>query len=157
VNPEATAAAAATGPGAVPRPSRRRPLIIVAAVLVTAAALVAVLLAADVLRPNLDRDLTPSAVALPGEGADPLALYVVFPWPEEGFCSGQFQVTAEETATRVTISQVRNRDPLFSWSRSCAGIGTVGGTAAVDVILEQPLGERAVHRAVDGIRLDVRR
>jgi hypothetical protein len=132
-------------------------LKVVAVATVLGAAVLAALLLTGILTPNFHRDLTPASVAVLGEGGDPLALAVLFPWAEEGYCSGQFRVTAQETPSRVTISQVRNEDPLFSLERTCAGIGVSGGLASTEVILQSPLANRAVYRAVDGARLAVRR
>ena len=120
-------------------------------------ALVAALLLTGILKPNLHRDLTPTSVAQLGGGGDPLAQGLLFPWADEGFCSGPFRVTAQETQSTVTISQVSNTDPLFSLVRSCDGIGVSGGLASTDLILTSPLANRTVYRAVDGARLEVRR
>ncbi len=135
--------------------TRRRAVGLVVAV-VAVVAIGAALLLTGILKPNLHRDLTPTSVAELGEGGDPLTLVVLFPWPEEGFCSGQFRVTAQETSSTVTISQVHDTDPLFSLHRDCGGIGVRDGLASAEVTLQAPLGDRPVGRAVDGARLDVR-
>jgi hypothetical protein len=92
--------------------------------------------------------LRPLQVRTLGEGGDPLVVSVMFQWPEEGFCSGQFTVTARESKSTVSLSEVKGfRMPPDT---PCAGLGTLDGLASAVLTLEAPLGDRAVTRAVDG-------
>ena len=93
------------------------------------------------------KNLAPDAYAIPGEGVDPLVIAVLFHWPEDGFCSGQFSVSATETAEEVRVSDVTSREYRGG---SCAGLGTVNGTAGAELTLAAPLGTRKVVRASDG-------
>lgn len=97
--------------------------------------------------------LAPVGVQLPGEGADPAVVTVVFPWSRDGICVGQVAVTASETTSAVSVEQVTGfAEPQ---GRDCAGIGTDGRTAAVELRLASPLGDRAVTRRVDGASVPV--
>lgn len=98
------------------------------------------------------RTLPPVAVAELGEGGDPLVVNVLVPWSQEGWCSGQFTVTATETATEVRVGQVRS-DVLRGGL--CDGLGTTDGRAWVGLQLRRPLGDRRVVRAFDGAELPV--
>lgn len=98
--------------------------------------------------------LQPQSVALLGEGGDPLTVMVMVTWPQDGFCSGQFTVTATETPTQVRVGSVESREYRGS-SINCAGFGTIDGTAAAELQLREPLGERQVIRASDGAVLHV--
>ena len=100
-----------------------------------------------------ERRVEPRSVALLGQGGDPLVVMVRFPWPGDGFCSGQFHVDAVETATQVRIGTVVSR--VTRWGGSCAGLGTVDGMAAAELRLSAPLGLREVVRARDGDPLPV--
>lgn len=100
------------------------------------------------------RTLDPVAVRQLGEGGDPLGITVLVPWTEEGWCSGQFSVTATETPTEVRLGRVRSEVRRKGW---CAGLGTIGDRAFVDLLLRQPLGDRRVVRASDGAELPVLR
>ncbi len=91
--------------------------------------------------------VAPEAYAIPGEGADPLVIAVLFHWPEDGFCSGQFSVSATETDDEVRVSDVTSREYRGG---SCAGLGTVNGMAGAELALAEPLGTRKLVRASDG-------
>lgn len=120
-------------------------------------ALVAGTMVSGIWRPWIPRELTPTSVALLGEGGDPNVVMVVFPWAERDFCPGQFKVTAAETPTLVTVSQVSNREPSIRLVGGCAGVGSDGVSASVELRLAGPLGDREVVRAVDGQQLPVKR
>ena len=100
-----------------------------------------------------ERRVEPRSVALLGQGGDPLVVMVRFPWPGDGFCSGQFHVEATESATQVRVGTVVSR--VTRWGGTCAGLGTVDGMAAAELRLSTPLGLREVVRARDGARLPV--
>ena len=51
----------------------------------------------------------PEVIRELGEGGDPLVIMVGFAWPEDGYCSGQFHVSAVETATEVRVGPVISR------------------------------------------------
>jgi hypothetical protein len=97
-------------------------------------------------------EATPQAAARLGEGGDPLVIAILFPWPGDGYCSGQFSVSATETEEEVRVSDVISREYRGG---SCAGLGTVGGMAGADLTLAAPLGQRKVVRASDGVTLTV--
>jgi hypothetical protein len=54
--------------------------------------------------------LLPTEVHTLGEHGDPLVVYVIFPWEEDGVCSGQFTVSAIESASSEVVSQVKGSD-----------------------------------------------
>lgn len=84
--------------------------------------------------------------------ADPAHLWVLVAWDKDGYCSGQFTVAASETATEVRVGVVTSREHRRG---DCAGLGS-DGTAAASLQLASPLGDRAVVRDADGVRLPVR-
>ena len=92
-------------------------------------------------------------VALLGESGDPNVIILKFPWPKDGYCSGQFTVPVTETGDQVRVGDVTSR--LRQRGGSCAGLGTDNGMAGVDVLLAAPLGDRTVVRASDGRPLPV--
>jgi hypothetical protein len=92
--------------------------------------------------------VAPEAFATPGESADPLVIAVLFHWPDDGFCSGQFSVSATETAEEVRVSDVTSRE--YRGGGGCAGLGTVSGMAGAELTLAAPLGTRKLVRASDG-------
>ena len=98
--------------------------------------------------------LTPYAIQVPGQGVDPRVLVVLVPWTEEGWCSGQFSVTATETATEVRVGQVRSE---VRRNGMCAGLGTILDRAPVELQLRAPLADRRVVRASDGAVLRAER
>lgn len=124
----------------------------------SAIALVLGLLAATpVLRQLLfggpaDVSIQPRFASPLGESGDPLVVMIGFPWAEDGYCSGQFQVKATETPMEVRVGTVISR----TYSRvPCAGIGTYAGQAWAELTLRSPLGARTVIRASDGVVLPV--
>jgi hypothetical protein len=90
----------------------------------------------------------PTAYTLLGEGGAPNVIMIGFGWPHDGYCSGQFQVTAAETVTEVRVYDVVNRPPRGGGG--CAGLGSDGVTAWAGLELSKPLGDRKVVRAEDG-------
>jgi hypothetical protein len=100
--------------------------------------------------------LRPVSAGAGGAYVDPNALFVSFPWTENEFCAGSFKVTAVETPTRVTISEVTHFVSL-ALVRSSACTGHEGDTAGATVQLSQPLGDREVVRASDGQPLPIKR
>lgn len=125
--------------------------------LVAAFAVLAGVTACDLGRFAPDRvietQLEPQFVGLPGEGGDPLVIYVVVTWTKEGWCSGQFTVQAIETPTEVRVGKVTSREYPGG---SCAGVGTVDNMAGAELRLASPLGDRVVVRDSDGARLPIR-
>ncbi len=87
-----------------------------------------------------------------GPAGDPLTVMITFPWAADGFCSGQFTVSAGETDQEVRVSDVTSREVRRG---SCAGLGTNDGTAGVGLTLDRPMGDRRVVRASDGTPLEV--
>lgn len=83
---------------------------------------------------------------------DPLVLVVVFPWPHDGFCSGQFTASVQETDREVRVGQVTSVEHRGG---ACAGLGTQNGWAGASLTLDRPVGTRAVVRASDGALLPV--
>jgi hypothetical protein len=96
------------------------------------------------------RQVEPTGYRLLGEGGEPKVIVVVVDWPEDGFCSGQFSVPVTQSDDEVRVGIVTSREHR---NGSCAGLGTVDGTAGVDVMLDEPLGDRVVVRASDGAAL----
>ena len=96
--------------------------------------------------------VTPQGFAPLGEGGDPQVIVILFRWPGDGFCWGQFSVSAIETAEEVRVRDVISREYRGG---SCAGIGTADGMAGADLTLAAPLGQRKVVRASDGATLTV--
>ena len=84
---------------------------------------------------------------------DPLVLAVAVQWTKEGYCAGQFEVEATETATEVRVGTVTSRERE---GMLCAGLGTVDNLAWVDIHLAAPLGTRSAVRASDGATLPLR-
>ncbi len=80
------------------------------------------------------------------------SIAIQFPWSTAGFCFGQFSVQVHETATTVTVDDVVNHGR----GSNCAGIGSDGKHATVDVRLSMPLGDRPVVRSADGATLPLR-
>ena len=87
-----------------------------------------------------------------GPSGDPLALVVLFRWPHDGFCAGQFTVSTKETDSQVRVGEVTSVEHS---SGSCAGLGTLNGWAGATVTLKKPLGQRSVVRDSDGQPLNV--
>lgn len=98
--------------------------------------------------------LEPQRVSVLGQGGDPLVLMVGVTWTEEGYCDGQFEVHATETATEVRIGTVVSREKP---GMLCPGLGTADNTAWTSVYLAAPLGERQAVRESDGFVLPVRK
>ncbi|WP_326999705.1 hypothetical protein OHA72_31765 [Dactylosporangium sp. NBC_01737] len=90
----------------------------------------------------------PVAIRFLGEGGDPLVIMVGIEWHADGWCSGQFVVTAAETSTEVRVFDVVSRTPRGNGG--CAGLGSDGRTAWVDLTMSAPLGARTAVRAADG-------
>ncbi len=118
--------------------------------------LVAGTMVSGVWRPWIPRQISPTSVALPAKGGDPNVVLVGFPWAEKRVCPGQFRVTADETATKVTVSQVSNTEPSIRLMGACVGVASDGVSARVELRLAAPLGDRQVVRAVDGQKLPVK-
>lgn len=95
----------------------------------------------------------PVAVAAGDGGDDARMMTVEFPWPHDGYCSGQFTVNVTETPTEVRVGQVVSQEP--NRGQACGGIGTNGTFAVTFVRLAIPLGGRAVVRAGDSQPLPV--
>ena len=77
---------------------------------------------------------------------------VGFPWTEQGYCAGQFQVKATETGALVRVGAVISRTYE---NGICAGIGSNGRWATAALTLHAPIGTRSVVRESDGTALPV--
>ena len=97
----------------------------------------------------------PNAMKLLGEGGDPRVILVGVTWTDDGYCPGEFHVSATETASEVKVGMVVRRTVLFG-AGPCAGVGTVDNTAWAELRLASPLGSRIVIRESDGVVLPVR-
>ncbi len=134
----------------------RRVVVASAGVAVVASVVVGVLawLGAGPFRaPLKEYSFSPTEVRTLGEGGDPLVISVMFPWGEDGVCSGQFTVTAVESASSVVVSQVKGSE--WPAGELCADLGTPDGVSSAELTLRSPLGDRTVTRAQDGAVLPV--
>lgn len=77
---------------------------------------------------------------------------VGFPWTEQGYCAGQFQVKATETRSQIRVGVVVSR--TYSYG-NCAGLGSNGKWATTLLTLRTPIGNRLVVRDGDGSALPV--
>src|SRR5260370_20650765 len=98
----------------------------------------------------MDTSIRPESLSAGGFG-DTTDYRVFFTWTEDGYCVGQFHVTATETATQVRVGPVISRRYLYGGI--CAGVGTVENVASVGLNLTSALGKPAVVRASDGAPL----
>ena len=85
-----------------------------------------------------------------GEHGDPLVVLIGFAWAQDGYCPGQFHVSAVESATEVRVGMVTTPSHVTGF---CAGVGTLDGRAWADLRLAAPLGDRRVVRDSDGVPL----
>jgi hypothetical protein len=97
-------------------------------------------------------ELPPERISTLGEGGDPLVIMIGVPWREDGYCTGQFTVTATESAAEIRVSTVQSR---AKGSGTCAEVGTEDNFAWAPLHLQIPLGGRSVLRASDGKLLPV--
>jgi hypothetical protein len=134
-------------------PALRRLIVMIGAV--------AVIAGAAALYPRLqeqapgaltDGSLQPQAVLLLPEGNDPRVIEIGVIWTEPGWCIGQFDVKATETATEVRVGPVAGH---VNANDMCAGVGTANNMAWAELRLASPLGTRRVTRASDGMALRV--
>ena len=95
----------------------------------------------------------PVAIRLLGQGGDPLVIMVGIEWHSDGWCSGQLTVTAAETSTEVRVFDVVDSTPPRGGE--CAGLGSDGRMAWVDLTMSAPLGARTAVRAADGYVLPI--
>jgi hypothetical protein len=132
--------------------NRRIRLVVAAAVALGIAA--AVFLGSLQLARSLaiEESLQPQAVQLPGEGGNPLVVWVGVTWTKDGYCPVEFNVRATETATEVRVGMVVRRRLVFD-TAPCADVGTIDKTAWATLILASPLGRRVVIRDSDGVVL----
>lgn len=100
----------------------------------------------------IDTSIPPESLS-PGGFGDTTDFNVFFTWTEDGYCVGQFHVTATETTTQVKVGPVISRRYLYG--RACAGVGTVENVASVELKLASPLVKREVVRESDGVPLPV--
>jgi hypothetical protein len=96
--------------------------------------------------------LEPQSVRLLPPGNDPRQIEVGVKWSKDGWCVGQFQAQATETATEVRLGPVIDHEYP---NGPCAGVGSVRNMAFADLKLKEPLGNRAVLRSSDGASLPV--
>ena len=83
-------------------------------------------------------------------GADPRVISVGVSWSEDGWCLGEFEARATETASQVRVAMIHRQ---FTHNVNCAGLGTEYNRAWADVRLTEPLGSRPVVRSSDGAQL----
>lgn len=101
-----------------------------------------------------DRSMRPIAVIDLGQAPTSKSAFVSFHWDDPNWCPDQFVVTAEETAARIVVSDVRIRQgPVHV---VCFRGDTPEGTALAYLALHSPLGSREIVRASDGQALPVR-
>ena len=135
--------------------ARRRQLAIVSGLAVAALALAtAVYFGREklVLTPATEVSIQPQFVSPLGEGGDPRTVMVGFAWTENGYCSGQFHVTAIESRSEVRVGPVISRT---YGGGACAGVGSDGKLAWAPMTLASPLDQRIVVRDSDGVALPV--
>ena len=94
--------------------------------------------------------LQPQPVRLLPPGNDPRGVRVGVTWLKDGWCVGEFQAQATETATEVRLGSVIDRQSPHG---ICAGVGTANNMAWTDLTLKAPLGNRLVVRSSDGVTL----
>ena len=99
-----------------------------------------------------ETSLQPQAVRLLPPGNDPRGVRVGVTWLKDGWCVGEFQAQATETATEVRLGSVIDRQSPHG---ICAGVGTANNMAWTDLTLKAPLGNRLVVRSSDGVVLPV--
>jgi len=92
-----------------------------------------------------ETSLQPQAVRLLPPGNDPRGVRVGVTWLKDGWCVGEFQAQATETATEVRLGPVIDRQYPHG---ICAGVGTAHNMAWTDLTLKAPLGNRLVVRSV---------
>jgi hypothetical protein len=127
---------------------RGRWLIAVAAIVLVIAVYVVV---QEHLRVRVtEESLQPQVVG--SQDGGPLAFRVGVTWFDAGWCYGQFQVKATETATHVRVGPVISR--TYS-AGACAGLGTVNNIAWAPLALMSPIGTRVIVRDSDGAVLPV--
>jgi hypothetical protein len=100
----------------------------------------------------IETSLQPQTVRLLPVGNDPRAVMVGVTWTADGWCSGQFQAQAAETASEVRFGAVISREYP---NGVCAGVGTGYDMAWAQLTLKAPLGTRLAVRASDGSVLPV--
>lgn len=99
-----------------------------------------------------ETSLQPQAVRLLPPGNDPRGVTVEVTWLKDGWCVGEFQAQATETATEVRLGPVIDRQNPHA---VCAGVGSDHKMAWADLTLKAPLGKRLVVRSSDGVVLPV--
>ena len=109
------------------------------------------------MRNLLDRkvqetSIQPQFVTPVGADGSPTDVDVGFAWSEHGYCLGQLHVTATETPTEVRVNDVVSRT---EGDEACAGVGSNGRWASVQLPLRAPIGNRLVVRASDRTALPV--
>jgi hypothetical protein len=79
--------------------------------------------------------------------SDPAVLQVAVALPTSGLCAGdEVRATGVERGPRVEVAAARVQAP---GQEVCSGVGIAGDSTWVDVVLDQPLGERTVIRVED--------
>ena len=143
----------ATGESSQMKSARSRALIgIGVAIAITAIATV-VYLGRDFLFSQVtEQSIEPEFVTPVGADGSLLNVEVGFPWTEPGYCDGQFQVKATESATQIRISPVTSRTDA---NLMCAGLGSNGKWATAPLSLRAPIGKRTVIRDGDRAVLPV--
>jgi hypothetical protein len=133
---------------------KRRWLAVGSAIALVLVAVTAAYLHRDAWFPSgvTKTSIQPLFVSPVGDGTDPRGVQVAFTWMQNGYCLGQFHVTATETATQVRVSPVVSTTYADG---NCAGVGSSGKWAWTPLTLASPLGNRRVIRESDGVALPV--
>ena len=101
-----------------------------------------------------DQSVPPVALVDPGHPLGGTSVIASFHWDDPNWCPDLFIVTAEETDSRVVVSDVRVRST--PGHVACFRGGAPKGTALADLTLKSPLGSREIVRATDGQVLPIR-
>jgi hypothetical protein len=136
------------------RSGRGRATFGVGIAVVVVAAATAVYLVHDRLftGPVSEQSIQPEFITPIGADGSLLNVDVGFPWAEKGYCAGQFQASASETSTQISVGAVISRT---YGEGICAGIGSNGRWASAPLSLKSPIGNRSVVRRGDGVALPV--
>jgi hypothetical protein len=102
--------------------------------------------------PVSEQSIKPEFISPIGLDGSLVNVYVGFPWAEQGYCVGQFQVSASETSAQISVGAVISRTYRQG---ICADVGSNGRWTTAPLSLKAPIGKRAVVRRSDGVALPV--
>lgn len=136
------------------RSGQGRAILGVGIAVVVVASATAVYLFRDGLfnRPVSEQSIQPEFITPVGSDGSIATVDVGFPWAEQGYCAGQFQVSASETSTVISVGSVISRTYTEG---ICAGMGSNGIWATAPLSLKSAIGKRSVIRKSDGVALPV--